>query len=65
MESAAAKLRQELGIIIALATRVENENFISQLRIKLGDANFERAWADGQTMSLDQALTLSMRDAGV
>jgi len=43
---------------------VENENFISQLRIKLGDANFERAWADGQTMSLDQALTLSMRDAG-
>lgn len=65
LESAAAKLRQELGIIIALATRVENENFISQLRIKLGDANFERAWADGQTMSLDQALTLSMRDAGV
>jgi hypothetical protein len=37
---------------------VHNENFIAQLRAKLGDAAFEEAWSSGQAMSLEQALAM-------
>jgi len=60
LESASHKIRQELGLAIAPATRTENENFIAQLRVKLGDEIFENAWSSGQTMPLEQALNLAL-----
>jgi hypothetical protein len=57
LESAAARIRLELGVTISPATRAENEDFIERLRAKLGDTAFENAWLDGQTM-------LDWRDAG-
>ncbi|MDD2921211.1 MAG: tetratricopeptide repeat protein [Anaerolineales bacterium] len=58
LESASSKIRRELGMMIAPATRAENENFLAQLRAKLGDATFEEAWASGQALSLEQAAAL-------
>ena len=60
LESVSQKIRKELGVVISPATRTENENFISQLRAKLGDAPFEEAWASGQSMSLEKAVSLAM-----
>ena len=63
LESASEKIREELGVAIPLATRAENENFIAQLRAKLGDAAFEEAWSSGQIMPLEQVAALAMKDA--
>lgn len=65
LESASGKIMQELGVAISPATRAENENFIAQLRAKLGDEIFENAWSSGQAMSLEQAIayTLEKSDA--
>lgn len=60
LESASAKILKELGITISPAMHTENENFISQLRAKLGDAPFEEAWASGHSMSLEKAVSLAM-----
>ena len=62
LESASGKIRQELGLVITPATRTENEDFIAQLRIKLGDLAFEDAWSIGQTMPLEQVVALAMKD---
>ena len=58
LESAAAKIRRELGTPIAPATLAENENFIERLRNKLGAESFEKAWAEGQALSQSTLLEL-------
>lgn len=67
LESFASRIRDELGLVISPATREENADFLKRLRMNLDDAAFEAAWADGQTMSEDQVLSLVMGsdDAGV
>ncbi len=62
LESVSEKIRQDLGVVITPATRAENENFIVQLRVELGDAAFENAWSNGQTMLPEQAVALAMED---
>ncbi|MBI5962999.1 MAG: tetratricopeptide repeat protein [Chloroflexi bacterium] len=62
LESASHKIRKELGLLIAPATRAENENFIALLRAKLGDARFKKAWSSGQSMSLEKAVVLAMKE---
>ncbi len=59
LASTSNKIFNELGIVIPLATRVENENFITQLHAKLGDGAFEKAWSSGQSMSPEQAVALT------
>jgi tetratricopeptide (TPR) repeat protein len=60
LESASAKILQELGVTISPAMRTENENFITHLRTTLGDAPFEEAWASGQSMLLEKAVTMAL-----
>ena len=60
LESASHKIRKELGVVITPATRAENENFIAQLRAKLGDAAFEEGWSYGQSMPLEKVVALAM-----
>ena len=48
-----------------LAARTENENFLAQLRAKLGAHSFEEAWASGQAMSLEQAVKLALDEAQI
>jgi len=62
LESASEKLRQELGLVLDPAARVENESFIAQLHIELGESAFAKAWSSGQSMSLEQAVALAMEE---
>ena len=61
LESASQKIRQKLGVTISPATRAENENFIAQLRTKLGDAAFKKTWSSGQAMSLERVVELASK----
>lgn len=60
LEAAAAKIRHDLGIPIAPATLAENETFLKTLRETLGDKKFEKAWAEGQSLSREQVVALAM-----
>jgi len=59
LESASQKIQRELGIMIPLAVRAENKDFIDQLQNKLGETAFQQAWARGQVMQLEQVLELA------
>jgi len=58
--SASARLRNETGQVITPANRAEWENDIAQVRALLGGIAFEQAWAEGQRMSLDEAVALAI-----
>jgi predicted ATPase/transcriptional regulator with XRE-family HTH domain len=58
--SASARLREETGQVITPANRAEWEEIITQVRASLGATAFERAWAEGQKMSLDDAVALAL-----
>jgi predicted ATPase len=60
LESASNKIFRELGVVVPLASRAEIEGFLVQLRARLGETAFEDAWANGQAMSLKQAVTLAL-----
>lgn len=63
LESAADTIRRELGLTIAPAALAEHKDFLKKLRKKLGDKRFEKAWAEGQSLSRDQAVALAMGNA--
>jgi len=53
---AAEALRQTIGCRPAPAARATYERLLAEARAQLGDAAFDTAWAEGQALSLDQAL---------
>lgn len=61
--SASAKLRQETGQAITPANRAETEGNIARVRALIGVSAFDHAWAEGQTMSLDEAGALALGQA--
>jgi predicted ATPase/DNA-binding XRE family transcriptional regulator len=60
LSSASEKIQRALNVAITAATRVEHADFIAQLRAKLGDAEFERAWTEGQTLTVEQAVAFAL-----
>lgn len=58
LESAAAKIRQDLGVTISPATLAENKGFIQKLRIALGNEKFDAIWFEGQSMPYEQVIRL-------
>lgn len=56
LEGASARLREEIGFSISSASEKENVNLLQRLRDKLGAQQFQVAWADGQTMPLEQII---------
>lgn len=53
---AAEARRQAIGARPAPAARATRERLMAMAREQLGDAAFDAAWADGATMTLEQAL---------
>ena len=51
---ASSQLREKVGISLTPASINEYEDNLDHLRITLGQNQFETAWFDGQTMSLEQ-----------
>ncbi|MBI5030658.1 MAG: tetratricopeptide repeat protein [Chloroflexi bacterium] len=59
LTSTSEKIRQDIGLVLPAATLAEYKGFIAELRTQLGDAAFERAWAEGQVLSVEQAVALA------
>jgi tetratricopeptide (TPR) repeat protein len=57
---AAESLRQSIGARQAPASRATRERLTAAAREQLGEAAFVAAWAEGQEMTVDQAIALAL-----
>ncbi len=57
---ASLKLSEELGTVVSPANRGEVERNIALVRTLLGDALFERMWAEGRALNVDDAVRLAL-----
>jgi predicted ATPase/DNA-binding CsgD family transcriptional regulator len=53
---AAERLLNDIGAHFFFSDQVEYQRHIDNLRTQLGSASFDMAWAEGQTMSMEQAV---------
>lgn len=60
--SAAARLRQELGAPPFPADAARDEKMLRQAREQLGDAEFERAWSEGQMLGLGEMVKRALAE---
>ncbi len=58
LEGAASKIRRELGVSVSPATREERDSLLERVRAKLGNDDFETAWAEVQSMGQEQVIAL-------
>jgi predicted ATPase len=61
---AADALRAAIGLGIAPVERAEWEESITAARAALGEAAFAAAWAEGERMTLEEAINLALEDLG-
>ena len=61
-DSAAARLRSELGAPLFPADAARSETMLRDARQKLGEAEFERVWLKGQTIGLDELVTRALAE---
>ncbi len=62
---AAAALREKIGIAMTQPEKVEYDGQVADLRTKLDERTLAAAWAEGQALSMDQAIQLAReRPAG-
>jgi len=59
---AAAALRAPVGSVMDAADRPDYERMISRLRTELGKEAFAAAWAEGQAMTLEQAIDYALAE---
>jgi len=62
---AAESLRRQLGVPLPAMYHEEYERTVSALRAALGEEAFAVAWAEGQAMTLDQAVEFALDVDGV
>jgi predicted ATPase len=60
---AAEALRQSIGAREAPASHATRERLMATAREQLGETDFAAAWAEGQTMTPEQAIELALRTA--
>ena len=56
----ASKLREEAGTVPTRADQLESEQAVGMTRSRLDPATFEAAWAEGQALTLDQAISFAV-----
>jgi tetratricopeptide (TPR) repeat protein len=59
---AASGLREASGAVILPYRRAEHEHLLESVKADLGDAWFAAAWAEGQAMSPEEAVTVALQD---
>jgi predicted ATPase len=59
---AAASMRKKWGGVIHPVFRAEYDKYINLLREKLGEATFATIWEEGQSMTIEQAIELALRE---
>ena len=58
--AAAARWDTASGVFTTLTNPVDQEQAIAALRAQLGEAAFAACWAEGQAMTLDQAIEYAL-----
>jgi hypothetical protein len=62
--SAAARFREELGAPLSPVERSRRDSQIAGARAALADdATFDRAWAEGSNMTLEQAVEFAVQES--
>jgi tetratricopeptide (TPR) repeat protein len=56
------KLGRDLDVPVTTASRIKRDKLTDSLRVSMGQAEFDRSWQDGQTMSLDEAIAIAFGD---
>jgi hypothetical protein len=49
---------------MALAERTDRESSLVEGRTALGETEFARAWAEGQAMTVEEAVAFALEDDG-
>jgi predicted ATPase/DNA-binding CsgD family transcriptional regulator len=62
--SAADALRRNSGAVRFVLDQAAHDARVTALRDSMGDAAFERAWAQGAVLSIDEAVTFALRGRG-
>ena len=57
---AAARLREEVGVALSVHEEREHKRVAAATRAALGDAAFDRAWREGGSMALDEAVRYAL-----
>jgi hypothetical protein len=60
---ASAAIREEAGFVLAMAEQRFHDEVAAEVRGRLGEDLFERAWNEGRQLSREQAIELALRDA--
>lgn len=55
-------LRTAFGTHIDIGERPDYDRNLAELRLKLGDRAFKAAWAEGQTLTREQAIDMALRN---
>jgi predicted ATPase/transcriptional regulator with XRE-family HTH domain len=63
LAGAEARLRDELGIPPRLGELARRQQALDRARDQLGEPDFQRVWADGRAMGLNEAVTCALQDA--
>lgn len=62
LESASEKIMREIGVAMPITSLAEKEKFHEELKAQLGETGFEKAWEQGQRLSLEEVVNLAMQD---
>ncbi|MBI1741930.1 tetratricopeptide repeat protein [Candidatus Acetothermia bacterium] len=60
--SAAEALREAISAPLPPVDRDDHDRFLATMRTKLGEKTFALAWAEGRTMTLDQAIEYALSE---
>jgi tetratricopeptide (TPR) repeat protein len=64
LSGAAESIRSAIGYQFLPADRIEHEQGLVTLRDALGVEVFDKAWAEGQALSFEEAVALALEDSG-
>ncbi|MFN8446894.1 MAG: tetratricopeptide repeat protein [Caldilineaceae bacterium] len=59
--SAAAALRLQIGAPLPPMDRLQNERALAALRPQLSEEGFQRTWAEGEALALEDVVTLALK----
>jgi hypothetical protein len=59
----AAAIRERAKVKLTAYEEANREDFLTLCRATLGDERFTSAWAEGQVLTLEQAINLALEQA--
>jgi predicted ATPase/DNA-binding SARP family transcriptional activator len=60
---AAESLRESIGTPVPLSQRPQYDFLVAAVRARLDEAAFEKAWAEGHAMTLEQAIEFALKES--